>query len=76
MDTPTTTRLPVTDVLRMERVIGGDPVTEGLVLDYIGAQWTAKSLFYLPPKVARAVAMRPADFLKVVKGHYAPEFTF
>src|SRR5262249_47411143 len=59
-----TGRLPVGTVQRIERLVGGDPVTEDRVLRFIGARYGAKNLFYLPPHVAVQVYKRPADFIR------------
>ena len=66
-------RLPVATVLRLERLLGGDPVTEDQVLRFIGAQYGARNLLYLPPKVAGAVLKRPSDFLCAARRHCQPE---
>lgn len=66
-------RLPVATVLRLERVLGGDPVTEDQVLRFIAARYGAKNLFYLPPHVASAVLKRPSDFLSAARRHCQPE---
>ncbi len=69
-------RLPVATVLRLERVLGGDPVTEDQVLRFIAARYGAKNLFYLPPQVAAAVFKRPGDFLSAARRHCQPELSF
>jgi len=69
-------RVPVGDVLRIERLIGGDPITEDLVLRFIAKRWSARSLVFLKPKVAREIAKRPKDFLDHVKAHFAPVLGF
>ena len=60
-------------VEHMERLIGGDPVTEAQVVRFIGAKYGAKSLFFLPPAVAREVLRRPADFVRAAKHYCQPE---
>ena len=59
-----TERLPIEMVLRLERFVGGDPVTEEQILRFIGARYGARSRIYLPPQVAEAVLKRPADFIR------------
>ena len=66
-------RLPVATVLRIERLVGGDPVVEDQVLRFIAAQYGAKNLFYLPRKVAAAILKRPAAFISAAKRHCQPE---
>ena len=66
-------RLPVTTVQRIERLIGGDVVTEELVLRFISARYGARSLFYLPPQVASQVLKRPADFVRAARRYCQPE---
>ena len=60
-------RIGVSTVVHLERVLGGDPMTEEMVLRFIGVRWGAKNLFYLPPKVAAEAARRPADFIRAAK---------
>ena len=69
-------RLPVGTVLRIERLVGGDPVTEGLVLDYIEERFGARNLLYLPQKVAAAILDRPDAFLRTAKNFFEPELPF
>ncbi len=66
-------RLAVATVQRLERLLGGDPVTEGEILRFIAARYGAKSLFYLPPHVAAEVCKRPADFIRAAKQYCEPE---
>ena len=67
-------RLPVATVQRLERLVGGDPVTEDQVLRFIGSpRYRAKNLFYLPPNVAAAICRRPADFILAAQRHCQPE---
>jgi len=70
---PSETRLPVATVRRLEHVLGGDPVTEDLVLRFIAAKYGAKNLFYLPPHVAAAVLKRPVAFISAANRHCQPE---
>ena len=70
---PSVTRLPVATVQRLERVLGGDPVTEDQILRFIAAQYGAKNLFWLPRKVAAAILKRPADFIRAAKRYCQPE---
>ncbi len=65
--------VPVTTVLRIERLVGGDPVTEGWILRFIASRYGARSLLHLPPQVAREVLKRPADFIRAAKQHCEPE---
>ena len=51
-----TGRLCACTVQRMERLVGGDPVTEEQILRFIGARYGAKNLFYLAPRVAAEVS--------------------
>jgi hypothetical protein len=57
----------------MERLVGGDVVTEEQVLRFIGARYGAKSLLYLPRHVAGEILKRPADFIRAAKQHCQPE---
>ncbi len=65
-------RVPVGTVQRIERLVGGDPITEEKILRFIGARY-AKGLFYLPPHVAAQACKRPADFLRAAKRYCEPE---
>jgi hypothetical protein len=60
-------------VMRIERLIGGDPVTEDQILRFIGARYGAMSLLYLPAHVAAAICRRPADFVRAAKQYCQPE---
>ena len=62
-------RLLPADVVRLEQVLGGDPVTEAMVLRFTGDRWGAESLFELPARVAEEIIRRPADFLRAAKNH-------
>ncbi len=66
-------RLPVGTVQRIERLVGGDPVTEEQILRFIAARYGARNLFYLPPHVAAAICKRPADFIRAAKHYCQPE---
>ncbi|HOF71955.1 MAG TPA: hypothetical protein PLV05_02095 [Verrucomicrobiota bacterium] len=66
-------RLPVATVQRMERLVGGDAVTEGQILRFIAARYGAENLLYLPPQVAAEVCRRPADFIRAAKQYCQPE---
>jgi hypothetical protein len=69
----TSTRIPVTTVQRIERLVGGDVITEDQVLRFIGARYGAKSLLYLPRHVAGEILKRPADFIRAAKQYCQPE---
>ena len=60
----------------LERVLGGDPVTEAMVIRFIGHRWGAPSLCELPAKVATEALRRPADFIRAAKEHCEPELPF
>ena len=63
-------------VKRLERVIGGDPVTEEEILRFIGSRYGAENLFYLPRPVAAEILKRPADFIRAAKRFRQPELGF
>jgi hypothetical protein len=65
--------ITVVTVARIERLVGGDPVTEDQVLRFIGGRYGAKNLFYLPPHVAAEAVKRPADFIRAAKQYCQPE---
>ena len=65
--------LTVATVQRIERLVGGDPVTEGQILRFIGARYGARSLFEVPAQVAAQICKRPADFLRAAKRFCQPE---
>jgi hypothetical protein len=67
-----TGRLTVATVQRIERLVGGDPVTEERILRFIGSRFGARSLLYLAPQVAAEVLKRPADFVRTAKRHCEP----
>ncbi len=68
--------LSIATIERIERLVGGDPVTEERILRFIGARYGAKSLFYLPPFVASEILRRPADFIRGAKVFSQPELSF
>jgi len=65
--------LQVSVVQRIERLVGGDPVTEEQILRFIRARYGAKSLFYLPRHVAVEILQRPSDFIRAAKQYCEPE---
>jgi hypothetical protein len=65
--------LQVATVQRIERLVGGDPVTEDQILRFIAARYGARNLFYLPPHVAAEICKRPADFIRAAKQYCQPE---
>ncbi len=69
-------RLPVATVLRIERLVGGDRVTEDQILRFIAARYGAKNLLYLPRHVAAAICERPADFIRAARQYCEPELAF
>ena len=71
-----TARLTVAEVERLHQNLSGDPMTEEMVLRFIGDRWGARNLFYLPAKVAAEALRRPADFLQAAKQHSEPELPF
>lgn len=68
-----TVRLSAGTVKRIERLVGGDPVTEERILRFIRARYGATSLIYLPPQAAAQVLKRPADFIRAAKRYCEPE---
>ncbi len=66
-------RLSVRDVQSLERMLGGDPVTEVQIVEFIRAKWGARNLFDLPRNVAVAALHRPADFIRAAKRYCEPE---
>ena len=73
---PETGRLRVGVVQRLHLALGGDPVTEEMILRFIADRYGARNLFYLPPKVAAEALRRPADFIRAAKRHCEPELAF
>ena len=73
---PETGRLRVADVQRMHGVIGGDPVTEAMILRFIADQYGARSLLEMPAKVAAAILQRPVEFIRAAKRHCEPALNF
>jgi hypothetical protein len=70
------TPLSVSEVERLERLLGGDPHVEGMVLQFIAEKYGAPNLIYLPKAVAQQVYRRPTDFLRAVKQYCEPELGF
>ena len=69
-------RLPVQTVERLHRAVGGDARVEDMILRFIGERYRARSLFYLPEKIAGEVLKRPADFIRAAKQFCEPELNF
>lgn len=62
------------DVVRyLERLVGGDPMTEQQVLRFIEDRYGARSLAELPAKVASEVVRRPGDFIAAARSYCEPE---
>jgi hypothetical protein len=65
---PSTNRLTVETVERIQNLIGGNAEVEGNCLLFIEHKLGLKpNLFYLIEKVAQGILDRPNDFLKAVK---------
>ncbi len=60
-------------VVRLERLVGGEPGLEAMVLRFIADKYGAKSLLHLSPELGAKILRRPADFLRAVKQYCAPE---
>ena len=73
---PGTGRLRVCDVQRMHDAVGGDPVTEELILRFIADKYGARNLLHVTPKVAAEILRRPMEFLRAAKRHGEPELPF
>jgi hypothetical protein len=69
-------RLTVAMVERLQRVVGGDRLTEEQILRFIAARYQARSLVFLPPPVAAEVLKRPGDFIRAAKDYSEPELNF
>jgi len=67
------TRIDAITGRMLERALGGDPVTEQIILDYIWARWGAQTLLYIPPDVAKAILARPGAFIEAAKRFAQPE---
>jgi hypothetical protein len=66
-------RISAAKVQRIERLVGGDVVTEEQILRFIEARYGARSLVFLPPHVAAEVLKRPGDFIRAAKRYCQPE---
>lgn len=55
------------EVEQLHRLLGGDPVLEGHVLEFIKKKYGAKNLTMLSHRVFAEIVRRPNDFLKEVK---------
>jgi hypothetical protein len=65
--------ITVETVERLHRLLGGDPMTEAMVLRFIGARWGAATLLDLPERVAQEALRRPTDFIRAAKRWCEPE---
>jgi len=68
--------LGVETVERLQRVVGGDRITEEQILRFIAARYACRSLVFLPPLVAAEVLKRPGDFIRAAKEFCEPELSF
>lgn len=73
---PGTGRLRVADVKRIHDAVGGDPVTEELILRFIADKYGARNLLHLTPRVAAEILRRPVEFLRAAKRHGEPQLSF
>ena len=73
---PVTGRLRVCDVQRIHDAVGGDPVTEEMIVRYIAEKFGARNFFYVSPKVATEILRRPVDFIRAAKKHCEPQLAF
>ena len=73
---PVTGRLRVCDVQRIHDAVGGDPVTEEMIVRYIAEKFGAKNFFYVSPRVAAEILRRPLDFIRAAKKHCEPQLPF
>ena len=73
---PGTGRLRVCDVRRIHDAIGGDPVTEAMILRFIADRYGARNFLHVPPKVAAEILRRPVEFIRAAKRHCEPELNF
>jgi hypothetical protein len=69
-------RLPVPTVERLHRLLGGDARVEDMVLRFSAGRYGARSLVFLPARVAEQILKRPADFIRAAKQHCEPEMRF
>lgn len=65
--------LSVGRVERLERLLGGDPVTEEVVLEFILARYGARGLAWIPEKIAEEIFRRPEDFKRAARRFKQPE---
>ena len=66
-------RLKVAEVKRLHALLGGDAVTETMIIRFIGDRYGAPSLFEVPRNVAQQIFRRPGDFIRAAKQHCQPE---
>jgi len=64
---PGRARLTVSEVQRLERLLGGDPELELRVLLTIKERYGAATLLEIPRHVAVQIEARPQAFLRMVK---------
>ena len=70
-----TVRVSAGTVQRIERLVGGDLVTEEQILRFIRDRYGARNLLFLPRQVASEVCKRPADFIRAAKRYCEPELS-
>lgn len=55
--------------MKMEKLLGGDPVQEHKILTFIYAKWKAKNLLQIPAEKADKIIAKPLSFLLAVNEH-------
>ena len=73
---PVNGRLRACDVQRIHDAVGGDPLTEEMILRFIADKFGAKNFFHVSPKVAAEILRRPVEFIRAAKKHCEPELNF
>ena len=73
---PVTGRLTTGTVQQLHALLGGDPVTEEIIMTFIACQYGAKNLSYVTEKAARAILARPVEFTRAAKRFAETELPF
>lgn len=71
-----TGRLTVGTVERLHALLGGDPRTEEMIIEFIRHRYGVANLLELPLQVASEVLRRPTDFIRAAKQFCEPELAF
>lgn len=69
-------RIPIELVREIDRAVGGDPVTEQAIMEFIEAHYGAINLTLIPLKAAQSILARPVAFIAAAKHFHQARVPF